>query len=459
MSFQIHWHEGLFLQPHHLQRMQKGVLDAVANQRTLIWSHPYGMLEIKLALDDLEAMRIRFTRLRAVMPSGLEIDFPNNADLPSIDIKQAFTGNASGINVYLAVPLYFEARANALDPNRSADARSKLLYKTHEVECTDENTGENPKPVLMRRLNARLMLEHEDRSDMEVLPLLRVIRATNEEISLPRQDPDYVPPCLTISASPVLRDLIRDLASQVEANRKELAIQTARGGFAIETLRGIQFEQVMRLRTLNRFSARLPALALANAVSPFDIYLELRELLGELTALYPERDEFEASAYNHDNPLPCFRELSAKIRSYLRGSVAPSFIKVNFSADGPESLAAQLTDEHFSKPTDYFLGIKTSEDARSLAQFVEDADAFKLMPRSFEMRAIRGVALKEERHPPLELPAQSNLHYFRLLRGESARIWGQLQSEKSAVIRWKGKQDPDYEVTLYMTISTGGEKA
>jgi hypothetical protein len=78
------------------------------------------------------------------------------------------------------------------------------------------------------------------------------------------------------------------------------------------------------------------------------------------------------------------------------------------------------------------------------------------MPKSFEVRAIRGVTLKEERNPPLELPAQSNLHFFRLHRGESQRIWGQIQIEKAAVICWKGKADPDYEITLYMTIPSGG---
>ena len=60
--------------------------------------------------------------------------------------------------------------------------------------------------------------------------------------------------------------------------------------------------------------------------------------------------------------------------------------------------------------------------------------------------------LKEERFPPLELPAQSNLYYFRLLRGESARSWQQIQSEKSAVVRWSGNESADYDLTLYMTL-------
>ncbi len=454
MSVQIHWHEGLFLQPHHLQRMQKNIFDLVAENRRLQQPYPYGIIESKLSRDELENLRIRFTRLRAVMPSGLEVDFPRNAELPSIDIKQAFASNPKGFTVYLGVPTWFDSRANTLDLGRGADARAKLIYRVSEIEATDENTGENPKPLLQRMINARIFLENEDRSDMEFLPLLRVTRALDEETSLPRQDPEFVPPCLVVEASPTLRELIRDLTNQIEASRKELVVQVGRGGFSIETLRGLQFEQLMRLRSLNRASARLPSLVNAPGISPFVYYLELRELLGELTALYPDRDEFDVLPYDHDNPLLPFRELSNKIRGYLRGSVAPSYLKVPFVADG-ELLVANFTDEHFTKPNDYFLGIKTKEDARSIAGFVEDPDRFKLMPKSLAARAIWGVRLKEERIVPLELPAQPDLHYFRLLRGESERVWDLLKTEKSAVIRWTGNEAHDFGLTLYMTVPAG----
>ncbi len=267
---------------------------------------------------------------------------------------------------------------------------------------------------------------------------------------MPKVDPDFVAPSLILNASPVLREIVRDLASQIEASRKELVVQVARGGFSIETLRGLQFEQIMRLRTLNRFAARLPSLVAAGAVPPFAFYLELRELFSELCALYPDKDEFDVLPYNHDNPVLCFRELSTKIRGYVRGSVAPSFMKVPFVHDG-QFLAATFTDEHLTKPADYFLGIKTKEDPRGLAGFVEDADKFKLMPRSLATRAIWGVRLKEERIVPLELPAAGDLHYFRLLRADSARVWDLLKIEKQAIIRWTGKEDADYNITLYMT--------
>ena len=457
MSAQIHWHEGLFLQAHHLQRSQKAFVDAISAERRLSWAFPYGVIEARLNPDDLENMRIRFDRLRAIMPSGIEVNYPAEAELPSIDIKQSFATSGGVLNIFLAVPLWFDARANTVDSGSATDARAKVLYRLNEVECADENSGENPKPLLMRRINARLLLESEDPSDLEVIPLLRVVRATGQDVGLPRQDSEYSGPCIVLTGSPVLMELVRDLASQVEASRKELVIQLTRGGFSLENLRGVQFEQIMRLRTLNRFSARLPSLAEAPSVSPFFMYLELRELLGELTALHPDRDVFDVPAYDHDNPYLVFGELSAKIRSLLRGTVAPTYMKVPFT-NVAEIQTAVFEDKHFALPNDYFLGIETKEDPRGLVNLVENPDEFKLMPKSLASRAIRGVLLKEERFVPLELPAKGGLHYFRLLRSTSTRAWDQIQVEKAAVIRWPDEGVSDFQISMYMTLPAGSDQ-
>jgi type VI secretion system ImpJ/VasE family protein len=459
MAVKIHWQEGLFLQPHHFQRMQKSLEDEIASERRLAWPYPYGVIEARLSRDELENKRVRFDKLRAIMPSGLEVNYPAAAELPSLDIAQAFSKGAGSFTVSLGVPLWQESRANTVPVTHDADTRVKLLYRIGEIECHDENTGENPKPVQVRKINSRLVFEHEDVSDMEVLPLLRIVRATGEDVGLPKEDPEFVPPCMLLSGSPALREMVRDLVSQVEASRKELVVQVTRGGFSIDTMRGVQFEQVMRLRTLNRYSARLPSIIQAPIATPFSVYLELRELLAELAAMHPDRDEFESAPYRHDNQFLCFRELANKIRSFLRGAVAPSFLKLAFKDVGG-LLTANFSPEHFTQPNAYFVGIKTKLDPTAVARYVEDGDKFKLMPQSLATRAIRGIELKEERHAPLELPAAADLHYFRLERANSARMWQQIQTEKTAAIRWTGGELDwsDASFTLYMTVPAGSAK-
>lgn len=450
----IHWSEGLFLQPHHLQIMQRNFRESFARQSRLIWSYPYGLIEARISDDQLENMRVSFDRLRAIMPSGLLVDVPDNTHLPSLDIKQAFASSSGALTISIGVPVWYGSRANVVDKGSDQDWRAKRTYRVAEIERTDENTGDNPQPVLVRQINARLLLDQDDRSDLEVLPLLSITHGTSDDIGLPRRDPTYIPSCFVVGGSSVLRELLVDLGNQVMASRNELVVQINRGGFSIENMRGVQFEQMLRLRTLNRFSAQLSSLiAIPDRVAPFRMYLILRELLGELAALRPDRDQFEVAAYDHDKPSVAFNELSSRIRGLLKGAVRAKYLKLSLALDHDEKLfAGTLTDEALSLPNEYFLAIKTKQDPSELAELVLDRDKFKLMPRSLAKQRVFGVQLARELYPPVELPAQVGLHYFRVVRAESARLWDRIQQERAIAVRWPGVETCDFEITLYMTV-------
>jgi type VI secretion system protein ImpJ len=452
----------------------------MAAERHRWWAYPYGVLKMRLSDADLENHRIRFDELHAIMPSGLEIRVPENADIPSLDIKEALAAANGALQISLGVPIWQPAGRNVIEggaerdpgpqpPNSAAgsptkrdesrlgtqgDWRTKRLYRTADVEIPDENTGENPQMVRVRRINARLLLGQEDCSDLEVLPLARVVQAVGDELGLPRPDTMYVPPCLIVSGSARLRDIIRDITSQVLASRSELVLQTTRGGFAVDHLRGVQFEQLLRLRTLNRWGAVLESWGgVLGKMPPFEVYICLRQLLAELAALRPDRDAFDVPPYDHDNPLPCFDELSRRIRALLQGTVEAKFLKVSFAPEeGLGCLGAALDDEALSRPNEYYLAIKTKWDPKQLAQLVEDRDKFKLMPRSLARQRIYGIRLAYEAYPPVELPAEIGLCYFRLLRHESGRMWERVVQEKALAATWPEAASSDFALTLYMTV-------
>ena len=465
MSGPVHWHEGLFLQPHHLQTMQHHLLERFGAERRLGSIFPYGVVDMKMSADALENMLVRFDRLRVIMPSGLEVNFPENADLPSLDIKTAFEASSNPFRVSLAVPLWYATRANAVDIAAGntgtaqgapgAEWRVKRIYKVSEIQRTDENTGENQQPMMVRRINARLILDDDDHTDLETLPLLRIAHATGQDVGTARQEPTYIPPCLVIGGSSSLRERLRDLSNQVQASRSTLVQQITAGGFSIDAMRGVQFEQAMRLRTLNRYAARLGSLiTVLQQVRPYDFYLELRELLGELSASHPDRDkEFIVPEYDHDNLAASFDDLINKIRSLLGGTVQERYLKIDFIQEGSVLVLKEpLSPEHLEKPTDYFLGIKTREDHAALAKLVEDGDRFKLMAKTMIQQRIWGIKLQEERHPPLTLPAKGDLYYYRLMRSESQRMWDRIKDEKTMAVRWPDMQTSDYQMSLYMPI-------
>lgn len=446
----VHWHEGLFLQPHHLQMMQLSLSQQIAAQRRLAWSYPYGLVEARLSTESLGNLLIEFDQLHAVMPSGIEVSMPGNAQVPVLSIKERYKSSTDPITVSLAIPRWNAHRANSIELG-SDDWRQKRLYRVEVFDRSDENTGENPQPVQLRKINARLLMDGDDKSDLEVLPLLRIVPSADS--SRPRLDETFIPPCMVIGGWPTMRVIVRDIANHIDSHRRDLVRLLKRDNFVADTMRPRQIAQVMRLRTLNRFSARLPQLAAAPAVSPFEVYMELRELLGELAALNPAKDGLKPIAYDHDNLAAVFYELQSQIKIMSEAGPDDTVLVVELKRE-QHRFIAQLTDEQLSMPNEYFLGVRTRQDPRSLADLIEDTDRCKMMPGSKSGRRVYGVPLERELSPPVQLPSESGLHYFRLLRDKNDR-WQEIATEKVLVLEGRVMEISDMQASLYMTVPQG----
>ena len=447
---QVHWHEGLFLQPHHLQAMQHGLQSDIRAARALVTPFCFGVVEARLSHDDLADGRVRFEHLHVIMPSGQEVFYPESANLPALDIKAELVRRAGALEVLLAVPLWARNRANAFRQGETADPRVKLLFIPEEArEVADENTGENPQTIHVRKINARLVLRGDDLSDLEFLPLLQVVRASGEDAGKPRQDPEFVPSSLLLRSSPVLHAMMRDLVAQLDASREQFRVKVATPGLDLE----VKWGQTLKLLTLNRFCGSLPSVVEEGIVTPFQVYLQLRELSGELMAVHPEQTTFAGAPYNHSGPFRCFKELDQKIRELIRVAPGREPLRVPF-AGAPGLLRATLETEHFEKPTGYYLGVKTHIERTRLALYLSDGNKFKFMPRSMEQMAIFGMEIKEENYPPVDLPGESDLHYFRISPASNQRRWDQIKQDKAVSLVWNNSEFDlsDAVCALYMTL-------
>jgi len=458
---QIHWHEGLFLQPHHLQRLQKHMLDQFGAERKLAMKYPYGLIEAKLSPEALKHKQLRFERLKVVMPGGAILSYPENTDLPSLDISAALAANPQGFEVRLGLPIWFGTRGNTIEGNVTVGARIKQRYRVcrETEEVADENTGDNPQPLQFRRYNAMLVLGSEDRGDLDTIPLLRVVREASGEDGYLRQDPDYVPPSLLLSASPVLRHLVTELTDRVKADRESLANSLARAGDS-QTIGRVQVERALRLGCLNRYVARMPGLLDIGGgdadVPPFDVYQEMVTLLADLMAIFPDRMPFGILPYRHEDPYPCFRETAVQIRKFLEGARIQPFMEVKFN-QGPDSVTRilNLESKHFTEPTAWYLGIKTTLEASRLVELIEDMEQFKLLPPSYLQHAIGGIPLSEERRPPFEFAQESGRFYFRLNISKKPMVWSDAREGLGLAVRWTPQNTiPDMQFSLFMTLPT-----
>lgn len=434
MNGQVHWEEGLFLQPHHLQLMQRNFLNQLAHERWLAWPYHYGLVASQIAPGDLQAGVLRYSFLEAVLPSGTLLCYPDNAEVPALNISEALKATNEPWIVYLAVPLWSEHKPNVAASGQLEDSLSRPYVKS-VMQLWDENKGavarEDKVDVTIRKINAQLILLRDgDKppSDMDLLPLLKVELGSADSTMAISIDRHYAPPCLILKGSQELASLVWETANHIEARRKQLIQQLAKGGLQVPLSKVGDLEDAMKVSCLSRASAKLLALAGARNTPPFQLYLELCEILGELSAFKPTADALNCPPYDHNDLYRCFSNIYARIRDLIPPDGPPPYVKVELNYDTQlNAFVARLTAKQVSEPTAYYLAIETNLPPDQLTELVTDPKNLKVTSRQRANTLLRGIAVSALYNRVPYLPA--NLHYFQILPTDNSKDWAEIKNE------------------------------
>ncbi len=100
---QVHWSEGLFIQPQHLQQMQTNMNSLIRAQRKFSVPFDYGFYDLELDPEALTTRRVVIKRFSAVMPDGTEISMPGNCKVETLELSLENSGQTE-VDIYLTVP-------------------------------------------------------------------------------------------------------------------------------------------------------------------------------------------------------------------------------------------------------------------------------------------------------------------------------------------------------------------
>lgn len=472
MSKLVHWEEGLLLRPHHLQRMQKGLLDCLARDQRLIWPHHYGLIEAEFEKDGLRTFNVQFAKLRAVMKNGVVVDYPETADIEQpLNIRDFFGATRQKVAIYLAVPIWQKERANTLDGAAKQAATDKVLYQACEESCFDENTGANPNPIRFRRVRARLMTDTEDRRGYETIELLRLVRDTSQVNAPPQLDEGFEAPTLVLRGSKKIRQLLWELIQLVLQYRDAQARRIKETGFTFNNMQVAHLETVLRLQTLNRHVPTLRSLyetaGGGDGVSPYALYLALSSFLGDLASLRLQHTDFEETPYKHDDSFPIFELLCDKIRAFLPSSEEDKTIDATFwsqafappasgsEEEATEGTGATIPDQYPTTRqikekylnlliTSYYLSVETKEDPMLVKAYLEDERSFRVLSRDMvdNKEIVPGIKLrKPEWTPPSLARGNPGILIFQFDIRSSESVWQRIRKNKRlSIARIPGEQ-------------------
>lgn len=432
----VHWHEGMFLRPHHFQAAQR--FETYLSGRNEKWDLHYnwGIRAIDLDRDALSNYRLVIRALQARLRDGTAVSVPEDGTLPALDLKPAFEAGNNSFTIYLGVPTANLGKANVAENGKMDGAR----FTTDTQQLEDENTGVNPQPIQVRLLNFKLLLSTQDHAGFEVLPIARIEKSSKAE-STPQLDETYIPPVLACDAwQPLNAGIIQQIYDRVGKKIELLAQQVVSRGITFDSVAQGDPQIFNQLRVANEASALLSVLAFAQGVHPLPMYAELARLVGQLAIFGAQRRTPDIPRYDHDDLGTCFYRLKQYIDMLLDIMVEPEYKERPFVGAGLR-MQVSLETAWLEPVWQMFVGVQsplsTEENIRLLTKAGQLDMKIGSSDRVDEIFRLgqAGLRFGHSPRPPRALPATPGLVYYQINRESQLEEWQNVQRSLTLALR------------------------
>jgi type VI secretion system protein ImpJ len=404
------WSEGMHLGPHHFQTQSRYFEDSLWFLSASLRRNPWGLISLSL---DTEAIRNGNAVLRygsGLFPDGLIFDIPDSDPAPpTVSLKDLFSPTDSEIILFLAVP----KRSNqGLDCDLTGNS-SSTRYRSVDRSLSDETIGHDEYTVALGSKNIVLCSQAQLTPDSVSFPIARIYRDGKGGFAV---DPDFIPPCLRISANESLLLLLKRLIESLNERINTVTRGKRREGqFEV----GTSALDVSNYWFLHALCSAVPALQQhleAKRSHPEELYLDLARLAGSLCTFGLESNPSEIVPYSHLNLSGVFHALDEHIRRHLEIVVPSNSITLDFQKAGPYIHVATVQDERCFRRSRWILGIRSS---------MAESELLKLTPKLVKIcsaegvsklvqRALPGLELLHLTVPPATISAEADMHYFSI---------------------------------------------
>ena len=446
----VHWYEGLFLRPHHLQAADRYWTELIQTSSRWNCAYDYGVYAFEFSKEALANHQLDVQVLKARLRDGTMVDLelgqqPDRVDLkPPIgevstlvaELSEAFQ-NESLIRVYLAVPKLKLGRNNTATHEQDGSTR----YFETRLALADENRGGHEQEVQLREMRVKLVLSTQDLTGLELLPIAQIKRASEGEAS-PELDADYIPPVLSINSWPALGgDIVRALYDVIGRKMEVLSQQISSRGMGRDSHDPGDLDRISMLEKLNEAYATLSILAFAQAIHPLVAYTELCRILGSLSIFTEERRAVDIPAYDHEDLARIFKEIKIRIEDILRSVRDYEFEQRYFLGVGL-GMQASLESTWFHSNWEWCIGVKKGDlsvpECRNLLSpgVLDWKFGSSRQVENIFLRRSEGVHLRPLERTIRALPVRPDWIYYEVVQNDSP-AWRDVVATQTLAMRLK----------------------
>ncbi|MGE4126016.1 MAG: type VI secretion system baseplate subunit TssK [Pusillimonas sp.] len=440
-----YWHQGLFLQPQHLQRQElhQHFLKHPLFEMTTPWF--WGVSELEFAPESLSARTVEVRRARLLFRDNTYVEFPGNAIIGPRSFDTIWANSDEPLDVYLGLRKLSPSAANvtvvdALDNAATAGTR---YASQSDGQPMPDLYGDGPMAVVPTVVHVvRLFFGPELASldDYDLIPIGKLSR-DNDVVKFRA---DTVPPCYALSGSTILQDLVRDIRDDMSGRLRQLSEYKAPRDIQRQELDPEYLMLMQSLQALNRAVPQLMHLCETAQVHPWQAYGVLRTCVGEISTFCEAFDVTGRRRDTQDEGLPpydhlglytCFNTARRIINQMLGEiSVGPEF-RVTLEPQD-DYLVAAIPRDYFANRNRFYLVTQTASRNELTSQdFLRTARL--AAPRALATmidHALPGIDLIEISAPPQGLPQRANAHYYRV--EQMSTEWEHVEQAAEIALFW-----------------------
>ncbi len=436
------WSEGMFLKPQHFQQ-------AELYQATRLWYHVravnpfhWGVMRLRADTDALENMVFRVLRCEIVLPDGLIVRYPEDAQLEERSFQDEFPAQANSLGVFVAVRTLEGDQGAGERFARDSETRKDLLLRDNEAAI--EFLVPRAQLVFATAATDERLAGHQAIKLAEV----RRTGRTSPRFEL---SPHYFPPALSLHAAAGLVGAIGEIVERLCAASRTLGQhRRERGPEAIGYGVG-DLEQLLARQMINQYIPALQHGLVNETVHPYAVYGWLAELHGALTSYWPDEEAWSFPQYDHTNLAGCFGTLCEAIRRLLERLLPVHYLELPLNREHFQ-FSAELEDTVFTRGNAFVLAVKGSSGEEVLRKRVETQAKVSSVAdmRQLVGFADRGVPLRYLPVPPAEIPRYAGYAYFQLDIAD--RRWGRVNDGGTFAL-YLADAEPDLEARLFVVLA------
>ncbi len=226
-------------------------------------------------------------------------------------------------------------------------------------------------------------------------------------------------------------------------------------------------EHLLKLHELNEVRAHLKALVQSPLLHPYDVFVVLARLVGQLSVFHDDLVPGDIPAYDHDRPGLAFGAVHKRIVLLLEAMRPMAYIERRFArkkdARGQDGLEVEIDRRWIDDNLEMYIGLHSDEmDINEVERHVYSRLNLKLASPSRAPRianiAVRGLRLEIKSVPAGTLPRRQALHYFRVnktMGPDRTDYWRECEQERGIRVSTQEGRLADFDKlqpTLYVIL-------